>query len=448
MQPLNLTRSTWHLLLAVLLVFLAACDSAPAASPAAASALPDTPTRAPTTTLTATPAAVAGYPVEGVTPSPRPYPAETAPPTAVSPPPTAVPVPADGEAASFLPLILNPPAPTAVPTQTAVPPSPTPTPIPTADFAAARADLQSRGEELAYAKIGFHVGVGGNTAGLEQWMRLLDAAGVPFFLKSVDNAQPILFAQELMRNSGVPHVLVYRKAAGDDYDWDVPNYNLPPAQAADIHWQRHVAEFPPELDPTLVWLETINEVDKNQAEWLGQFALRTAELAQRDGFRWAAFGWASGEPEPSQWETPSMLQFLRLAGNNPDRLAIALHEYSYTLDDIADQYPYKVGRFQELLRIVDKHGIPRPTILITEWGWTYQEVPPPRQAMEDIAWAARLYGRYPEIKGAAIWFLGSGWAKIADDAQRLIYPVTVYSLQSYFGRPPQPVPVQPEAFAP
>jgi len=329
-------------------------------------------------------------------------------------------------------------------------PTATPPPIPTLDFAAIREELHAQGQEMATVKIGFHVSVGGNTEGLEEWMRRLDEAGVPFFLKSVDNAQPILFAQELKRASGVPHVLVYRKTSGGDYDWDVPDYTLPPDQAAAVHWQMHRDAFPPELDPSLVWIETINEVDKNQAEWLGQFALKTAELAMQDGFNWAAFGWSSGEPEPEQWQTPSMLQFLRLAGQNPDRLAIALHEYSYLVEDIGDAYPYKVGRFQELFRIADAQGIPRPTVLITEWGWTYENVPPPEKALADIAWASRLYAPYPQVKGAAIWYLGHGFSDIANKTQQLIFPVMVYALQNYFPAPlpPQQQPIVPEQFGP
>jgi hypothetical protein len=352
----------------------------------------------------------------------------------------------------FLPLVENSELPLATPlppTETAVP---SPTPYPTLDFTAVRAELAAQGMGFAPVKIGFHVGLGGNAAGLEQWMRALDAAGIPFFLKSVDNAQPIFVAQEIMRQSGVPHVLVYRKSilGGSNYDWNVPNYSLPPEQAAELHWQMHRDAFPPELDPSLVWLETINEVDKNQAEWLGQFALKTAELALNEGFRWAAFGWASGEPEPTDWQTPSMLAFLRLAGQNPDRLAIALHEYSYLLDDIGHEYPYKVGRFQTLFQVADQYGIPRPTVLITEWGWTYEDVPPPDQALADIAWASELYAAYPQVKGAAIWFLGGGFGEIAQPAQRLIAPLTRYSLQNYFTAPlpPSQAPIEPEAYRP
>jgi hypothetical protein len=336
-------------------------------------------------------------------------------------------------------------SPTLLPTATA-------TPIPPLDFEAIRADLLANGQELAYVQMGFHTGVGGNTEGLEEWMRRLDAAGIPFFLKTADNAEPVYIAQELRKKSGVPHTLVFRRSVGQQgtHIYDVPRYDLPPAEAARLHWDLHLAEWPPELDPEIVWLETLNEVDRNLADWLGEFALATAELALADGYKWAAFGWASGEPEPEHWQTPAMLQFLRLAGENPDRLAIALHEYSYVTDNIQREYPYLLGRFQQLFQICDEYGIPRPTVLITEWGWTYQEVPDPEQAIADIAWASAMYAPYPEVKGAAIWYLGPGFGGIADLAQRLIEPLTVYTLRNYHTRPipPAQAPIDPDQFRP
>ena len=341
-----------------------------------------------------------------------------------SPSPTAVlayPYPAAETAANTLPPITPPPSPT-----------PTPTPIPTLDFAAIRADLEAQGQTLAFSKLGFHTSIGGNQEGLHDWMRRLDAAGVPFFIKSADNAEPILFAQELMKASGVPHVLVYRRS-GDEFD--LPNYELPPAEAAVQHWQLHRAVFPPELDPSVVWLETINEPDKNRAEWLAEFALVTADLALAEGFRWAAFGWASGEPEMSDWQSPPMLRFLALVAEHPQRLAISLHEYSYLVTDIRHEFPYKIGRFQFLFDAADAHAIPRPTLLITEWGWTYQHVPPPEQAMLDVAWAAELYAPHPQILGAAIWHLGCCYDPVHTETQRLILPLTIYSLGHYFVAP-------------
>lgn len=347
-----------------------------------------------------------------------------------------------GEYEIYLPLHTQPSEPTPSPTET-----PKPTPTPTIDFAAVRAQLQADGDDLGFAKIGFHAGVGGNRVGIGDWMHRLDAAGVPFFIKSADDAGPLAEGQEILQNSDVPHTLIFRRS-GNEYD--TPNYDLPPEEAALDHWQLHKEAFPPELDPDLVWIETINEVDRNRSEWLGRFALETANLAMADGYRWAAFGWSSGEPEISDWQTPSMLAFLRLAGANPDRLAIALHEYSYTIDDVAHDYPFKMGRFQQLYQITDQLGIPRPTVLITEWGWAYQQLPDNNQAIRDIDWAASLYAPYPEIKGAAIWYLGGGFADIAEQTQKLIVPVTEYSLGNYFIIPqaPDQALISPEQYRP
>lgn len=321
-------------------------------------------------------------------------------------------------------------------TRTATPAraTPTPTATPTLDFAALREELNAQGQELAFSKIGFHVTFLEEKGMLDEWMRSLDAAGVPFFLKTVDNAEPLYKAQQLREESGVPHTLVFRASGG------VPNYDLPPAQAAREHWQFHREKFPPELDPQQVWLETINEVDKNRSDWLAQFAVETARLAMADGFRWAAFGWATGEPEIEDWQSPAMLEFLRLAGANPDQLAIAVHEYSLTRDEIKNNYPYQVGRFLNLFRVADQHRIPRPTVLISEWGWEYETVPPVGQAMADIRWAASLYAHFPQVKGAAIWNLGSGccFGDISQEVSKLIDPLLHYNLGTYFEIPQGP----------
>ena len=309
----------------------------------------------------------------------------------------------------------------------------------TLDFAAIRAQLNQQGQDLAFVRIGFHVGPGGNQTGLGDWMRCLDAAGVPFFLKSADSAGQVLEGVQLKAASGVPHVLVYRRSGAE---YDTPSYNLPPYDAAVVHWQRHRAVFPPELEPYkhLIWLETINEVDKNRAEWLAEFAYHTAQFAMAEGFNWAAFSWSTGEPEPEHWEGPWMQTFLELAGNNPDRVAVALHEYSLVQDNLDRWYPFLVGRFQRLFEICDNFGIPRPTVLITEFGWGPTDIADTiEQAMEiDIPWAAELYADFPEVEGAAIWYLGPGYGRIANEAQKLIAPMTEYALQNYFVIPLEP----------
>jgi PKD repeat protein len=304
------------------------------------------------------------------------------------------------------------------------------------NFDEIRSQLNQQGQDLAHVKIGFHVGPAGNANGLGDWMRCLDAAGVPFFIKSADSAGQIWEAAQLKAASGVPHVLVYRKSIGDGWSWDVPDYNKNPYDAALEHWQRQRDEFPPELEQYkhLIWLETINEVDKNRSEWLGEFAYHTALIAMEQGFNWAGFGWSSGEPEREHWEGPWMQKFLQLAGQYPDRVAVALHEYSYVQENLDRLYPHLVGRFQMLFDVCDANGIPRPTVVVTEFGWVYDDIADSvQQAMEvDLPWAAELYAQYPQVLGASIWYLGPGFGSIANKAQQLIAPVTAYSLQNYF----------------
>ncbi len=464
------------LLIAFLSLMMAGCVTGQTAT-TPTQPLPPAPSAATTAIaeVAAYPPPATGYPAPDVlpaTPAADAYPAvATLEPSATDSPVEPVESGAATHAPVYLPFIGEGPAataeivaaiaPTALPTATAttpptLAPSPTaatalnitPTPIAVVDFAAAAAELAAQDQQLAYNKIGFHVTFLEDRDELDGYMQRVDAEGVPFFLKTVDNAEPLYRAQELMKVSGVPHILVYRSTR-----YDVPDYDMDPILAAETYWELEKAIWPPELDRDLIWFETMNELDKGRSEWLAEFALRTAQLALRDGYRWAAFSWASGEPEPDDWESPAMLELLRLIGENPDQLAIALHEYSYTTDDIGDEYPHKVGRFLDLFRVADAHGIPRPTVLITEWGWTYNEIPAEPNAMEDVGWAARLYGAYPQVLGAAVWNLGKLddiWPPLNSQMRDLIDNMTALSLDSYFSAPlpPRQAPLDAGQFPP
>jgi PKD repeat protein len=286
--------------------------------------------------------------------------------------------------------------------------------------------------------------------------------------------------------SCVPHQLVYRRSVtGQDYRPDVPYsgspdcanplpadtpyqqiYNETPYDAAVAHWQRHRDEFPPELLPYkhLIWVETINEINRGgtcdfdgdgvggepfphneglidpvfgqytkEGEWIAEFAIHTANLAMAEGFNWAAFGWSSGEPEIGTWAGPKMREYLELIAANPDRVALATHEYSYTTDGLELAYPSLLGRFQEAFDVADHYGIGRPTIVITEFGWTLNDIPGVHQSMSvDLPWAAELYAPHHEIQGAAIWYLGGGWGGIDQEVQQLIAPMADYATRTYF----------------
>lgn len=401
-------------------------------------------------------------------------------PAAINGAATPEPAPAEGTPAGYAPAIFGSaldatPEPTSTPSATPVatlgPPLPPPTvvvAVPPIDFEAARATAQAQGLDLAFVNIGFHTGASGNTTGIGDYFETLNNAGVPIFLKSADTDGQLIEVQNLMKANEaagryVPHTLVFRLT---DTKYEAPYYNLQlsPEEAAAVSWQLNRDNWPSGLDKRFVWFETHNEpgrygYDGNlQIERLGRFSLATAKLAVEQGYRYAALGWSTGVPEPEDWEDPAMLEFLRYAGEHPDQVAVALHEYSLSADYIAPpppvnqddppQYPYAVGRFQFLFEVCDKYGIPRPTVLITEWGWTHDTIPQPIPALEDIAWASWLYAAYPTVKGAAIWYLGVGDNGIHNQTQRLIAPLTDYAISHYFIIDPGIGRIDPNIFRP
>lgn len=291
--------------------------------------------------------------------------------------------------------------------------------------------------------IGWHTGNGGHQQGLGDYLEVLNEAGIPFFIKSVDSYGVCGEAADLMRDSSIPHTIIYRlTTAGqnDGNDYDVPLYHLTPLEAAIHHFGITEAKLPPELDRELVWLEPINEVDKNRADWLGHFAAEFALIAMSKGYKVTMFGWSSGEPEPQAWQTAGMRRYLSICAANPNKAAVSLHEYSFT-QHIQDGYPFLVGRFMKLFELCDEMGIGRPTVHFTEWGWEQGDVPEPTPAMEDIDWAYRLYARYPQNVGVAIWALQGGWG-VSEKAQKLIAPVTQYMLDAPVVDPEEP-PIDP-----
>ncbi|HKI69067.1 MAG TPA: M23 family metallopeptidase, partial [Verrucomicrobiae bacterium] len=232
------------------------------------------------------------------------------------------------------------------------------------------------------------------------------------------------------------HTVIYRRTSRIDsapnYDPNVPDYSKTPYEAAVQHWAFHKALFPALVreNKDIIWVITTNEPDKDNdsnAEWVAEFSIHTAQMAMADGYKWAAFGWSGGTPEPRHWRQPRMVEFLRLAAANRGKVAVALHEYSWTIADIwngrnGEDYS-QVGRFTKLIEVCDEQGIGHPDIFITEWGWSEHDVPTPNVAMQHIYEAGELYAQYPAVKGAAVWYLGPGYQNIAHKAAQLVQPL-------------------------
>jgi hypothetical protein len=314
---------------------------------------------------------------------------------------------------------------------------------------------------MAHLKVnGFCVGSGGY--GVDKtFYQELDAADIPFLAISHDSDP--YDAWQVARNrldAGKEniHTVIYRRTGRVDgvpnYDPNVPDYSKSPYEAAAQHWAYHKAVFPALVrnNRDIIWVITTNEPNKDDdslVEWLAEFSIHTANMAMRDGYKWAAFGWSGGTPEPRHWRGPRMVEFLRLAAANKGKIAIALHEYAWKIDDIwnlrnGDDYGL-VGRFTKLLTACDEQSIPHPDIFITEWGWSEHDVPEPDTAMQHIYEVGELYAQYPAVKGATVWYLGPGYQEIKDKAIKLVRPLKQLILSTEYEdvEPPPPPPPPP-----
>jgi GH25 family lysozyme M1 (1,4-beta-N-acetylmuramidase) len=302
---------------------------------------------------------------------------------------------------------------------------------------------------MAFLKVnGFHTAAAGSrTDGIGDFLRQVDAAGVPFLAYCVGGTASLIDAQNIMRRSSVPHNAIFRQdvfphnQGGDD----VPDYNKPPKQAAQEQWESHVARWPSELDPALIWGETVNELRKEVewADWIGEFCYETGLLAVASGRKWCGPGYSAGTPDEGAWETPGMLKFLRLCAAHPDQVGVALHEYSLEPEDLWHNKGYHIGRFTQLIAACERHGIAPPTIFFTEWGWGERAIPGNRQdALDEILEVGELYAKYPSVKGAAIWALDNGWGGLADQVHGLMEPLAQLLTTTRY---PDPVTTKPPA---
>lgn len=309
---------------------------------------------------------------------------------------------------------------------------------------------------MGFQKIGFLTkGSGGNPSGIGDYVRRLDSAGVPAVVFCNDGTVGIsdVFAQ-WDAGSTVPHVTQYRSVANVS---PVPNYDAAPKIAA----QQTFADVEPTIPIEVkqrrdrVVVAIGNELDHERSEWIAQWMIESALIWNAANYRIATPNWASGEPEPADWRTPSMLEFLRLVAESDGNVVVGLHEYSYRSEPWVDTdgiergpiwygYPYHCGRFLDLFAAADENGIARPPVMIKEWGWRDTGIPGHDRAMADIREIADLYAEHDEILGCSIWYLGD-WqgSGIENQVQRLIAPVTDFSIAYEPPPPVEPPPIEP-----
>lgn len=275
--------------------------------------------------------------------------------------------------------------------------------------------------------IGLQSGPNGDPQGIGEVIQKLSEHQIAMFSAATDSMSILFELQQARIETGVPHTGNYRPTGRvNGYNLDVPEYGVVPSpEGAKRHWDHvNVRELPPEIewDVPCIWLSTWNEVRpylgwsqmgsnapaetpvdgfEGSADWLGQWACEIGKEAVARGYRWAAFGFAGGDPEPGFWEAPGVLAYLRLCAQHPDNLGVALHEYSHV--DTIVGLPGKIGKFRQLHAACDKHGIPRPVIQIKEFGWREASIPDRPTAMRELVEVAKMYMAHPNVHGAAIW---------------------------------------------
>jgi len=308
--------------------------------------------------------------------------------------------------------------------------------------------------------IGIHAGPGGNLDGAGQpdgyWVQLAKAGKKPV-LKSVSNYGPIFEALGWCDKYGVEGVFVYRITGVDEtgFNFDVPTWSLDATSAATYHVEKILAKLPPEFDKRVV-LEIINEPDKDQddtrpswiskdfAIYLNQFGLIAAQLLNIQGYRVAMYGFSAGEPELDDYQY--YLPYLRYCAKHHDKAAIALHEYSLSSNLLSpkEHNPFLIGRFQFIFDICDENNVTRPTIYITEFGWTLWENADEQDASIQFNTVLDyIYGPYPEVVMLALWYSGPGFNDIANLTVRLFPLITDLGLNWELELDKEPEPPTP-----
>jgi len=180
------------------------------------------------------------------------------------------------------------------------------------------------------------------------------------------------------------------------------------------------------------------------------------EILKEPGYRYFAFAYSGGLPEIGAWSQPGMIEYLKLCQKHPDRLGIALHEYSFN-DDLFDTVVWgavpedatgsHVFRFQYLHRDCDRLGINYPAIHIKEFGYHERKLSPSiYQTKEQFIKAAEVYAQFPNIEGVAIWTAAVGWSGLGDKVEELIpWLEEMYLTQEWeIEEPKPPEPEEPK----
>lgn len=291
-----------------------------------------------------------------------------------------------------------------------------------------------------YNKVWFHIAsnCGGCTGIGDMWYEL-SVAKIPFGVYAANDHMKIVEASIYPEAT-----LIFRDVEASTVN--PAHYNSSPKDAAVVYWKNTVSRLPAAIAElrNRVWIELLNEPGREpyQAAWVGEIMYEMALLAIADGYRVCGPGWAPGNPEPEAWLADGWKDYLRLCSQQPNRVAVSLHEYSLN-DNIHFGEPWHIGRFRFLFDACKEIGVAKPNVFITECGWTLNSMPKYDKASEDIAYLAKLYAGEPTIKAAFLWTLqnGDGNGDLPQKLNALMPWLTGYAKAARFPDPaPQPNP--------
>ena len=321
---------------------------------------------------------------------------------------------------------------------------------------------------MAFNKIFIQAGPTGGNTGWGELVNECTKAGIPIFAAASDSMTLLFDLQVARQKSGVKHTGNFIPTIDNDGNRFDLDYTVHSGRDeahkewqkfAKKRWQKALKKIPKELDPEIIAISLENEqrpykgwgsqdaLDSDEwqkripgftgwADCFGWQAVYTGLEAIRLGFKYMAFGFAGGNPEEGTWEQPGMVEYLKLCDKHPDKLGLALHEYSFT-QDLEDGWGDKLGRFKKVNDTCDKLGLKRPIIQIKEFGWGERDIPGHvPEAMRQLEIAAKLYAQYPNIHGAAIWTSQTGWGRASRRVPGLIPHIKEFTLKKRFPDPP------------
>lgn len=296
--------------------------------------------------------------------------------------------------------------------------------------------------------LGFHTGEPSYADGIGEYHRKLASNGHAIFAKGADSAGHVYAVQELSKEfPDSPAYGVYRRTEFDFLggSTDVPNYGADVVEHARLYWQEITDNWPKELDKEFVWVEFPNEVDKNQSAWLGRLLVEVGKQGLTLGYKYCGPAWSGGEPELEDWY--DFEGYLRLCEEYPDRLAISVHEYTFSKDiSLSDERPWKLGRVSFLNTVCNELNIKPPTVFVTEGGWGAVDAPDASNAVPQLMAQMTWYLlNTPNVKGFAIWALDKGdlWgSKLSKIVNSYMTPLAE-SINRIDWTVPDPVPPDP-----